>query len=333
MTTPTYTQTVTLPVTPDEAFALVTEPERLRRWHTVSARVDLRVGGDYRWTVVPGHTAVGTFHEVEPGRRIVFGWGWDGQEEFPADTSTVTITLTPTGGGTELTLTHTGFLSEEQASAHAEGWTHFLGRLEQAATTGDAGPDEWAATPQELTELTAADASLAVLQSVARGLTADDRARPTPCAEFTCHDLVEHLATSLQQLAAMAGATVADVPDAAPEPRLADLGMQAVDAWKARGLEGSVSLPSGHEMPAAFAASILPVELLLHAWDLAQGSGQPIVVSDELVAYVAKLAEGVVPGGRGSSFADEVVAGHDAGALDRLAAYAGRTPVSSTPGR
>ena len=43
-TTP-YTISAELPVSPDEAFALVTEPERLRRWKTVSATVDLRAGG------------------------------------------------------------------------------------------------------------------------------------------------------------------------------------------------------------------------------------------------------------------------------------------------
>ena len=36
----TYTKTVQLPVDVDEAFALVTQPERLRRWQTVSAQVD-----------------------------------------------------------------------------------------------------------------------------------------------------------------------------------------------------------------------------------------------------------------------------------------------------
>ena len=41
----TYTNTALLPVSPDEAFALITEPERLRRWQTVSAYVDLRAGG------------------------------------------------------------------------------------------------------------------------------------------------------------------------------------------------------------------------------------------------------------------------------------------------
>lgn len=323
----TFSRTVMLPVTPDEAFALVTDPERLRRWHTISARVDLRVGGDYRWTIVPGHTAVGTFQEIEPGKRVVFGWGWDDQEDFPADTSTVTITLTPTDAGTELTLSHTGFLSEEQAASHAEGWNHYLGRLERVATDGDAGADVWAATPQEFSEVTAADAALATLQGVARQLTPDDRDKQTPCDDFTCHELVEHLATSLRQLGGMAGVEIADLPDTDPEPRLAALGLEAVDAWKARGLDGTIAHPAGGEMPAAFAASILPVELLLHAWDLSQGSGKPIAASEELVTYVAKLAEAIVPGGRGSSFGDQVLPEHGADALERLAAYAGRTPT------
>ena len=46
-----YTKTAILPVTPDEAFALVTQPERLRRRQTLSARVVLRrypgVGHDF----------------------------------------------------------------------------------------------------------------------------------------------------------------------------------------------------------------------------------------------------------------------------------------------
>jgi len=322
------TKTVTLPVTPDEAFALVTQPERLRRWHTISARVDLRVGGDYRWTIVPGYTAVGHFREIEPGKRVVFGWGWDGQDGFGADASTVTITLTPVEGGTEVTLHHTGFLDEEQATAHDEGWTHYLGRLQKAAADEGPGTDEWAGTPRELTVLTAADATLAVLQSVLRQVTEDDLGKPTPCEEFTCGGLLEHLVTSVQQLGAMAGATLADRGGTTIEDRVATIGMGAVDAWKARGIEGSVTLGE-REVPASFAASILPVELLLHAWDMAQGSGATIDASDELVSYVATLARGVVPGGRGTSFADEATPSHDATALDRLAAFAGRRPVSS----
>src|SRR4051794_28145185 len=139
-----YSKTVTLPVSPDEAFALVTEPERLRRWKTVSAVVDLRAGGAYRFTVTPGHVAAGTFREVEPGRRIVYGWGWEGEGDgLPPDASTVTVTIEPTATGSRVTLVHEG-LDAVQAAAHAEGWQHFFGRLERLAASGDAGPDEWA---------------------------------------------------------------------------------------------------------------------------------------------------------------------------------------------
>jgi uncharacterized protein (TIGR03086 family) len=322
-------KTVTLPVTPDEAFALITEPARLRRWHTISARVDLRVGGDYRWTIVPGHTAVGHFQEIEPGKRVVFGWGWDGDQDFGADASTVHITLTPVAGGTELTLLHTGVHTEEQVASHTEGWTHYLGRLEKVAETGDAGADEWAAAPRELNEITAADAALAVLQNVLRQLTVEDQPKQTPCEDFTCHGLALHLFTSLEQLGGMAGATIVNPGVGSLENKIAVMGADTIDAWRARGLEGTIPGPGGREMPAAYAASILPVELLLHAWDMSQGSGKPITASDELVAYIAKLAEQIVPGGRGRSFADEIVPDVNASALDRLAAFAGRTPIAS----
>ena len=49
--------------------------------------------------------------------------------------------------------------------------------------------------------------------------------------------------------------------------------------------------------------------------------------SDEVVAYVAGLAEPIIPSGRGVAFADEVEPASGAGALDRFAAYSGRRPV------
>ena len=52
-------------------------------------------------------------------------------------------------------------------------------------------------------------------------------------------------------------------------------------------------------MPAAFAAGILPLELALHGWDIAQAAASAMQISDELVDYLRGLAEGLVPGGRG----------------------------------
>lgn len=154
-----FDKTVLLPLGLDDAFALVTEPARLRRWQTVAARVDLKVGGEYRWTITPGHHASGTFTEVEPGKRVVFTWGWE-QPGAPADNvSTVSVTFEPAEGGTKVRLVHEGLPTPEAAAAHAEGWNHYLDRLLAEATTGDAGADEWAAAPQDLTKLTAADAT------------------------------------------------------------------------------------------------------------------------------------------------------------------------------
>ena len=76
-------------------------------------------------------------------------------------------------------------------------------------------------------------------------------------------------------------------------------------------------------------AGILPIELLLHGWDIAQSSGQDLRVSDEVVSYVRRLAEDIIPGGRGRSFGDEVKASPDASALEQLAAFSGRLPIAA----
>jgi uncharacterized protein (TIGR03086 family) len=327
----TYSKTVVLPVSPDEAFALVTEPERLRRWQAVSAIVDLQAGGDYRWTITPGHTAAGTYREIEPGRRIVFGWGWVGSDSLPPDQSTVTITVEPAeGGGSQVTLTHAG-LEGDQAEAHARGWDHYLERLGRIATTGDAGPDEWSAMPESLDPVTAAEACLAALQPVLRHLTPSDQPKPTPCTDFTCHDVAEHLMASMEQLGAMAGATVTNPDTGSLENRVSVMAAEAIEGWRTVDLGGTVPGPGGSEMPASMAAGILSMEIALHGWDIAQSSGQPFTLPDDLVAYLRGHAEALVPGGRGSSFAAEVTPPTDASPLDQLAAFAGRTPLSVSP--
>jgi len=324
-----FTKTAHLPVSPDEAYALITQPERLRRWQAVSAVVDLRAGGGYRWTITPGHVAAGTFTEVEPGKRIVFGWGWDGDDALPPDASTVTVTVEPAEGGSLVTLVHDG-LTAEQAERHAAGWHHYIDRLEKLASTGTIEPDDWAWAPETFDPMIAADAVLAAVQPLLRSLTPDDQPKPTPCTEFSCHELAEHLMTSLSQLGGMAGADVVNPETGSLENRVSVMAGEAIDGWRRRGLEGNVPGDGGHEMPAVYAASILPIELLLHGWDLAQGSGRQLRVSDEVVAYVRSLAEGIVPSGRaGGSFADEVEPAPGAGALDRLAAFAGRRPMAA----
>lgn len=318
----TIEKTALLPVSADEAFALITQPDRLRRWLAVSARVDLRAGGEFRWTLTPMAVAAGTITEVDPGRRIVLGFGWEQSAEPRTDT--VTITIEPAEGGTLVRLVHEG-LPEDHVKDVLEGWTHFFERLERAAVTGDAGPDEWAAAPADLNPLTSANATLAVLQHVLRGIGEDDLSKSTPCTEFTVGQLEAHLLGSLSSLTSLAGGTLVPASAGDLESRIADAAQQAVETWTERGIEGTVQT-GPQELPATIAASILSVEFLVHAWDFASATGQKAAVSDEVATYVLGLAEQIItPELRErAGFDPAIPISGNASAMDRLVAFSGR---------
>jgi len=318
----TIEKTALLPVSADEAFALITQPDRLRRWLAVSARVDLRAGGEFRWTLTPMAVAAGTVTEVDPGRRIVLGFSLEQSGEPRTDT--VTITIEPAEGGTLVRLVHEG-LPEDQVKDVLEGWTHFFERLERAAVTGDAGPDEWAAAPADLNPLTSANATLAVLQHVLRGIGEDDLSKSTPCTEFTVGQLEAHLLGSLISLTSLADSTLVPTSAIDLESRIADAAQQAVETWTERGIEGTVQA-GPQELPATIAASILSVEFLVHAWDFASATGQKVAVSDEVATYVLGLAEQIVtPELRESAGFDPAIPiSGNAPAMDRLVAFSGR---------
>lgn len=312
--------------TPEEAFALFTEPERLRRWQAVSAAVDLRVGGEYRFTVTPGHISSGTFTEVVPGKRVVFTWGWVGAEDLPPGASTIVVELEPAGDKTLVRLTHQG-LTPDQATGHTEGWTHFMERLGDAADSGDAGLDPWASGGDDLDHLSAAEASWALCQQVMLPFTTAHRELPTPCIEFTVHELVEHLMGSLRGLGGIAGATIPEKIDAASaEDYIAQAAEPALAAWRARGLDGEVPFGGG-QAPASLPAGILSLEFFVHAWDFARATDQSFSPPEPLTAFVTEIAEQIIQPdnrGEGKGFAEIATAAHD-DAVSKLMAFTGRT--------
>jgi uncharacterized protein (TIGR03086 family) len=321
-----FDKTIHLPVDADEAFALITEPERLRRWQTIAARVDLRIGGEYRWTITPGHHAAGTFQEIEPGKRVVFTWGWESGMDLAPGASTVTITLEPDATGTSLRLVHEG-LNEAQAAAHAEGWNHYLDRLvAETSSASGAGPDEWSAAPDPINHLNSADASLAALLGVLRKLTPADREKATPCADFNAHELLEHLAGSLKNIGSALGADVTDHADASPEVRIAGLAQTTLEAFSLRGIDGTIDLGFA-ELPATMVAGIVNLELLVHAWDFATATGQELIVSAVVTDFVEDLARQTISEQvrAGGSFAAVQPTAETAGSLERLIAFTGRS--------
>jgi len=125
---------------PERVFPYLTEPERYARWQGVRAELDPRPGGIYRVWMATGTVAVGEYVEVEPPRRVVFTWGWEGDPELPPGTTTVEIDLRPESDGTILTLRHSGLPTSESTALHEAGWNLFGARLADVVAGRDPGP-------------------------------------------------------------------------------------------------------------------------------------------------------------------------------------------------
>jgi len=319
-----YDRTVFLPIDPDAAFDLVTQPERLRRWKTVAARVDLRLGGEYRWTITPGNIAMGNFTKIEPGKCVSYTFGWTDDPNLQPGASKVTVTLEPVPGGTNVRLVHEG-LTAEQEVGHAEGWDHFLERLVQYVTSGKATADPWNASPENLDALKSADASLAIAELILHEVKNDQLKNSTPCSDFNLQQLIDHQYGSMVNIAKSLGIPVSTDPDASFEVRLADLAQKVMETFTTRGLDGSLVLGE-NELPASVVANILNIELLIHAIDIAMASGQKYEVSPELADYVLGLTRHTIsPEGRAAGlFGPEVPVADTAENVQHLLAFTGR---------
>jgi uncharacterized protein YndB with AHSA1/START domain len=117
---------------PEAVYPFLVEPKLAVAWMGDSSWNDPRPGGLFRLDI-HGHIASGEFVELDPPRRVVYTWGWegDGQIHGPGST-TVEWQLEPEGGGTRVYLRHLG-LTDEGAAAHGEGWDQFLPELARAA--------------------------------------------------------------------------------------------------------------------------------------------------------------------------------------------------------
>jgi uncharacterized protein YndB with AHSA1/START domain len=134
----------TIRARPATVFSFFTDQDRWLSWQGVTAHLDPRPGGIFRMNVTGDGWARGQFVAIDPYERIVFTWGWEGDDStVPPGSSTVEITLQPVGDeATLLTLVHHG-LPLPTLDAHREGWTHYLDRLIIRAAGDDPGPDSF----------------------------------------------------------------------------------------------------------------------------------------------------------------------------------------------
>jgi uncharacterized protein YndB with AHSA1/START domain len=143
--TTVYERTLTIDASPETVWEFLVDPEKLMRWKGINADLDPQPGGIFRCEVVPGKVARGEFVELDKPNRVVYTWGWDGSADVPPGSSTIVIDLASDGDGTSLRFVHKDLPSAEAVASHAQGWDHYLPRLETAAGGGDPGEDPWVA--------------------------------------------------------------------------------------------------------------------------------------------------------------------------------------------
>ena len=140
-----------VPAPVEQVFDMFTDPRQLVRWIGISADLQPRPGGRFRFEVTPGQFCEGQYVVVERPGHLVFTWGWtDPSFGLPPGTSRVEVTLTRSdqdASQTRLRLVHSG-LAGDLGLLHDDGWSRFLARL-TAAAAGEDLPAYPAGQPDE----------------------------------------------------------------------------------------------------------------------------------------------------------------------------------------
>jgi uncharacterized protein YndB with AHSA1/START domain len=132
---------------PERVFRLLTEPTALATWWgphgfaTPEVRIDLRVGGSYRFTMQPPDGDVfhlsGEFLGIQAPFAISFTFRWE--EPVPDDRETVVeLSLEPLGERTKVTMSQAEFATNERLELHRGGWADSFEKLDALVRAEDA---------------------------------------------------------------------------------------------------------------------------------------------------------------------------------------------------
>lgn len=126
---------------PETVFAFWTEPMNVQKWlcpgemAASNVELDLRVGGAWSITMrnVDGsqHTVSGVYRTIEPPRKLVFTWKWEGVDGLGPERDTeLTVTLAAAPGGTRMVLHQRNFETVKARDMHTHGWGLCFDKLE-----------------------------------------------------------------------------------------------------------------------------------------------------------------------------------------------------------
>ncbi len=170
---------------------------------------------------------------------------------------------------------------------------------------------------------TAADA----LADVVRAIESDQLTNPTPCTEFDVRELVHHLlywGPSLEAAARKENVPPSDVDVTGWRDALLAQLTRTVEAWTPESAwEGDTSMG-----PARVVGEMIVGEWVVHAWDLARATGQPLDLPEDLLAHVYDgVAAGADQGREMGIYGPAVPVPPDAPLFDRILGLTGRDPA------
>ena len=132
---------------PGAVYAAWTVPSIMRTWFGSKVEADVRVGGRYRIENRDEHGVhvhTGEYLVLEPPRRIVQTFRYDGPMAAGFTEERLTITFRESGDDeTEVTLTHSWtspIASDEDLQALDRGWQEWVDLLDRAVTAASAAP-------------------------------------------------------------------------------------------------------------------------------------------------------------------------------------------------
>lgn len=125
---------------PERVFKAFTNPEQMRTWFCpdgfrfTEIRTDLSSGLGIYFDMLheeTGHHYVFEldYTTVDPPQRIVWTSTWRDGFPTPGRETKATIEFRAVPGGTEVTLTHEGFVDKANRDDHAQGWGGGLDKL------------------------------------------------------------------------------------------------------------------------------------------------------------------------------------------------------------
>ncbi len=176
---------------------------------------------------------------------------------------------------------------------------------------------------------------VASLQPVIQGVRQDGLDEPTPCGDWSVRRLVNHLLGTVDAMRRVGAGESLDPDDPwgtggehmSEEWRhdLSDLltsfaaAWYPAEAWEGEAMDGA--------MPRALVGDMGLVEVMLHGWDLARGSGQDVQYDDDAAARAREIMEAIGANGRQhGAFGAEVEVPEDAPDFARALGMAGRDP-------